>query len=59
MTRMDDGTYVTDLENDIDNLALIGSGYTIRHIETWIADAVSESFIIWDTPAMTEADIPF
>jgi hypothetical protein len=59
MTRMDDGTLVTDLDANADNAALLDDGYTIRHIETWTNHGTPESFILWEAPAITEADIPY
>ena len=59
MTEMSDGTIVTDVDNHADNDRLTSRGYTIRHIETWHRDGVSESFVVWDPPAITEADLPF
>ena len=59
MTEMSDGTIVTDLDNHDDNNRLTISGYAIRHIETWHRDGVSESFVVWDPPEITEADLPY
>jgi hypothetical protein len=47
------------IDNDADNNRLTSRGYTIRHIETWHRDGVSESFVVWDPPEITEADLPF
>lgn len=59
MTRLDDGTLVTDRGADQINAQLLDTGYTVRHIETWHLDEMPESFIIWDAPVLTEADLPF
>ena len=59
MTWMSDGTYVTDLDNHEGNQRLTAEGYTVRHIETWHRDEGSNSFITWDTPQITEADLPY
>jgi hypothetical protein len=59
MTRMSDGAYVTDLDNHRDNSWLHSRGYTIRHIETWHRFGIDESFIVWDAPAISEADLPY
>jgi hypothetical protein len=59
MTRMSDGSYVTDLDNGDDNQRLTVQGYTIRHIETWRRDEEPESFIVWDAPEISEADLPY
>jgi len=59
MTQLDDGTYVTDLDNDVANSRLSGLGYSIRHIETWERLGCEESFVVWDAPALTEADLPY
>jgi hypothetical protein len=56
MTRLADGTVVTDIDSD-DNAHLINAGYTIRHIETWHDQG--QSCIAWDAPQITEADCPF
>jgi hypothetical protein len=59
MTQLDNGTVATDFDAHGDNAALTAQGYTIRHIETWHRDGVSESFVVWDPPEITEADLPF
>ena len=59
MTRISDGTCVTDLDNHDHNQRLTAQGYTIRHIETWHRDRPSERSIVWDAPEITEADLPF
>jgi hypothetical protein len=59
MTEMSDGTIVTNIDNDQDNNRLTCRGYTIRHIETWHRYGVSESFVVWDPPEITEADLPY
>ena len=59
MTKLSNGTIVTDLDNAEDNATLLAEGYTIRHIETWHRDGVSESFVVWDPPEITEADLPY
>jgi len=38
---------------------LTSRGYTIRHTETWHRDGVSQSFVVWDPPEITEADLPY
>ena len=59
MTEMSDGTIVTDIDNHADNYRLTSRGYTIRHTETWHRHGVSESFVVWDPPEITEADLPY
>ncbi len=56
MTRLADGTFVTDINSEINRL-LTNAGYTIRHVETW--HAVGQSCIVWDAPQLSEVDIPF
>ena len=57
MTKLSNGTIVTDLLNETDNHNLSRQGYTIRHIETYHAE--DETCITWDAPQLTEADLPF
>ena len=57
MTHLSNGTVVTDLDNDSDNRSLSTQGYTIRHIETWHDH--DQSFIVWNTPEISEADLPY
>jgi hypothetical protein len=59
MTEMSDGTCATDLDDNDANITLSNRGYTVRHIETWHRDGVSDSVIVWDPPEITEADLPF
>ena len=33
-------------------------GYSIRHIETW-HEQDNQTFIHWDAPELTEADLPY
>ena len=58
MTHLSNGTIVTDIDAHDDNLALSQRGYTIRHIETW-HERDNQSFIVWDAPELTEADLPY
>jgi hypothetical protein len=58
MTKLDNGTIATDLGSDIDNAALLDQGYSIRHIETYHRD-IDHTCIIWEAPALTEADLPY
>ena len=58
MTRLDDGTLVTDRNADLINEQLLAAGYSVRHIETWHA-LDGASFVVWDTPPLTEADLPY
>ncbi len=58
MTKLGNGTIVTDLDAAADNAVLTQRGYSIRHIETW-HDHDNQSFIHWDPPEITEADLPF
>ncbi len=58
MTRLDDGTLVTDRDADQINAQLFDTGYTIRHIETWHSQD-DASFVVWDAPVLTEADLPY
>lgn len=57
MTKLDNGTVVTDLDATTDNAALTAQGYSIRHIETWHDH--DATCIVWDAPELTEADVPF
>jgi hypothetical protein len=47
MTKLDNGTIATDLDSDIANAALLGQGYTVRHIETYHRD-IDHTCIIWE-----------
>ena len=58
MSRLANGTVVTDIHNDTDNHLLASQGYTVRHIETFL-DHDNQSFVTWDPPHLTEADLPF
>ena len=59
MTQVDANTTATDFNDTDTNAQLLGQGYSIRHIETWHRDTSSDSIIIWDTPAITEAGLPY
>jgi hypothetical protein len=59
MTKIDCTTCATDLEDTTTNSEMFEHGYSIRHIETWHHDGHSDSIIVWDNPAITEADLPF
>jgi len=59
MTKIDANTTATDLNDTDTNAHLLHQGYSIRHIETWRRDDHSDSFIIWDSPAITEAELPY
>ncbi len=59
MTHLSNGTVVTDLDAHTDNADLTSYGYTIRHIETWHRDGTDQTFIAWDAPQITEADLPY
>ena len=59
MTVIDCNTCATDLTDTMANSQLRDRGYTVRHIETWHRDGNSVSFIVWDSPDITEADLPF
>ncbi|MCB8882887.1 hypothetical protein ACELLULO517_21755 [Acidisoma cellulosilytica] len=58
MTNLNNGTIATDIDAHADNDALTAQGYTIRHIETYHLD-FDHSCIIWEAPALTEADLPY
>jgi hypothetical protein len=58
MTHLSNGTVVTDLDANDDNARLTDQGYSIRHIETW-HERDNQSFIHWDAPELTEADLPY
>ena len=58
MTHLSNGSVATDIDAHDDNAALSAQGYTIRHIETYHRDT-DMSCIVWDAPAITEADLPF
>ena len=59
MSRNDAGQLVTELHSDTINANLLQAGHSIRHIETWNLHGDFESFIVWDCPALTEADLPY
>jgi hypothetical protein len=59
MTQIDHNTCATDLDDQVTNGRLTEQGYTIRHIETWHRNGQSDSVIFWDTPSISEADMPF
>jgi hypothetical protein len=59
MTEMSDGTCVTNLDDIDANTTLRSRGYAVRHIETWHRCDISESFIRWDPPEITEADLSY
>ena len=59
MTHLDNGNVVTDLDATTYNAGLTAQGYTIRHIETWHRTDSDDSFIVWDVPEITGADLPF
>ncbi len=56
MTHLGDGTIATDINSDW-NAHLTGLGYTIRHVETWLA--VDQTCITWDPPEIDERNCPF
>ena len=56
MTHLGNGTVATDLDDTDTNIALMAQGYAIRHIETYPDHG---SCIVWDAPAVTEADLPY
>ena len=58
MTELSNGIIVTDLHAHDDNMSLSKRGYSIRHIETW-HEQDNQSFIHWDAPELTEADLPY
>ena len=43
MTKIDQNSYATDLDDQVTNSHLTDQGYTIRHIETWHRNGHSES----------------
>ncbi len=57
MTKLSNGTIVTEIDAAQDNDALTTQGYTIRAIETWHDH--DTTCILWDAPEITEADLPF
>ena len=59
ITQIDKNTCATDLDDQVTNGHLTEQGYTIRHIETWHRSGHSDTGILWDTPALSEADLPF
>ena len=59
MTILNATTCATDLHDTMANSLLTGQGYTIRHIETWHRDDHSDNIIVWDNPAITEADLAY
>jgi hypothetical protein len=58
MTFLSNGAVVTDIDAHAANLSLLRQGYAIRHLETWHAHD-NQSFIHWDPPPLTEADLPY
>ncbi len=58
MTHLANGTVVTDIHNDTANHSLASQGYSVRHIETY-HDHDDQSFITWDSPQISEADLPY
>jgi hypothetical protein len=58
MTKLRNGTIVTDLDAHDDNLFLSQRGYSIRYVETW-HDHDDQTYIHWDAPELTEADLPY
>jgi hypothetical protein len=58
MTFLSNGAIVTDIDAHATNLSLLEDGYSIRHIETW-HDHDNQTFIHWDTPEITETDLPY
>ncbi len=60
MTLLRNGNIATDLDAHHDNAQLTAQGYTVRHVETFhFQPGVNDTCIIWDAPAITEADLPF
>jgi hypothetical protein len=59
MTFLSNGAIVTDIDADTDNHSLLKDGYSIRHIETWHRDGYNDTCIVWDAPAIAEADLPY
>jgi hypothetical protein len=59
MTKLGQNTYATDLDDQTTNSHLSEQGYIIRHIETWHRDGHADSIIVWDGPAVSDADLPF
>ena len=57
MTKLSNGTIVTDIDATHENTALTAQGYTIRAIETWHDQATT--CIVWDAPQVAETDLPF
>ncbi len=57
MTKLSNGTIVTDMNATHENTALIAQGYTIRHLETWHDH--DTTCIHWDAPGIAEVDCPF
>ena len=58
MTHLNDGTIVTSLDAHDDNTVLTAGGFSIRHVETWHGHE-EQSFVHWDPPEITEADLAF
>ena len=59
MTFLSNGAIATDIDAHADNLSLLEDGYSIRHIETWHRNGYDDACIVWDAPAITEADLPY
>lgn len=57
MTQLDNNVLATDLDDTLANAQLSAQGYTVRHFETW--HVTGTTCIIWDAPAITEADLPY
>ena len=58
MTYLANGSIVSDLDNASINRNLADQGYSIRHIETFHAQD-NQSFITWDAPELSDADLPY
>ena len=59
MTILNDAAIVTDIDAHAANLSLLEDGYSIRHIETWHRNGYDDTCIVWDAPAITDADLPY
>lgn len=57
MTHLSSNTVATDIHAHAHNAALTEQGYTIRHIEDWHGQETS--CIVWDAPAISDAEIPY
>jgi hypothetical protein len=59
MTKIDQNSYATDLDDQVTNSHRTRHGYTIHHIETWHRNEHSNSIVVWDGTTISEGDVPY